>query len=156
MSVRIAAAAAVAASSPVSPPVSALFSSVPMIVSTAFHWSVRGRQFGGAWSASASTGKYGLAAVRLASLRTLVLDGMPLFWAYVIWVSFWSIHLMKSAAACWFFDAFGTPSNQLPIMPTPLPLLPAGIGMNVTLPATFVTAGSRTAVLISPGQTDDW
>ena len=63
---------------------------------------------------------------------------------------------MKSAAACWFLDALGTPSSQLPIMPTPLPLLPLGIGMKVTLPATFVTAGSSTAVLISPGQTEDW
>src|SRR5205809_329255 len=44
------------------------------------------------------------------------------------------------------------PSIQLPIMPTPLPLLPLGIGMNATLSLTFVTAGSRTAVLISPGQ----
>ncbi len=34
-----------------------------MIVSTAFHWSVRGRQFGGAVSASASTGKYGFFSV---------------------------------------------------------------------------------------------
>ena len=63
---------------------------------------------------------------------------------------------MKSAAACWFFDALGTPSSQLPIMPTPLPLVPFGIGMKVTLPATLVTAGSSTAVLISPGQTEDW
>src|SRR3990170_2698498 len=117
------------------------------MVSTAFHWSVRGRQLGGAWRASASTGKYGLAAVRLASLRTLVRDGMPLFWAYVFWVSAWSIHLMKSAAACWFFDALGTPSIQLPIMPMPLPLGPLGIGMKPTLPITCDVLGSRTAVL---------
>ena len=86
----------------------------------------------------------------------LVRDGMPAFCAYVFCVSAWSIHLMKSAAACWFFEALGTPRSQLPIMPTPLPLGPLGIGMKATLPATWVTFGSRTAVAISPGQTDDW
>src|SRR3972149_8259866 len=126
------------------------------MVSTAFHWAVRGRQFGGAWRASASTGKYGLAAVRLASLRTLVRDGMPLFWAYVFCVSACSIHLMKSAAACWFCEAWGMPSIQFPIIPTPLPLGPLGIGMKATLPTTWEVAGSRTAVLISPGHTEDW
>jgi len=49
---------------------------LPRIVSTAFHWSVRGRQFGGAWRASARTGKYGFLSARLVSLRTLVLDGI--------------------------------------------------------------------------------
>ena len=48
-------------------------------------------------------------------------DGMPLFSAYVFWVSACSIHLMKSAAACWFCEALGMASIQLPIMPTPLP-----------------------------------
>src|SRR6266550_5321391 len=155
MSVRIAAAAAVAASSPVSPPVSALFSSVPRIVSTAFHWSVRGRQLGGAWSASARTEKYGLAAWSDESLRMLVRDGMPPFCAYVFCVSACSIHLMKSAAACWFLDALGTPSIQLPIMPTPLPLGPFGIGSKPTLSLTVVPSPS-TAVLTSPGQVEDW
>src|SRR6266566_1294422 len=52
-----------------------------------------------------------------------------------------SIHLMKSAAACPFFEPFGMPSSQLPIIPRPLPLGPCGIGMYATLPLTWLTLG---------------
>src|SRR2546427_6683610 len=67
-----------------------------------------------------------------------------------------SIHLMKAAAADPFFEPLGIPSSQLPIMPSPLPLAPCGIGMYATLPLTCETEGSSTMPVISPGQTVDW
>src|SRR5881394_1317963 len=99
------------------------------MVSTAFHWSVRGRQLGDAAGDWARAGKYGLDCARDGSLRRLVRVGMPPFWTYVFIFSDLISHLMKSAAAQPFFEPFGIPSNQLPIMPRPFPLGPLGIGM---------------------------
>ena len=83
-------------------------------------------------------------------------DGMPPFCAYVIWVSFWSIHLMKSAAACWFFDAFGMPSSQLPIMPTPLPLGPFGDRLEPDLADRPWNPWSDDGRVDLAGQVVDW
>src|SRR2546428_1325538 len=63
---------------------------------------------------------------------------------------------MKSAAACPLDEALGTPSSQLPIMPMPFPLGPAGIGMQLTLPFTCETVEFSTISVISPGHTVDW
>ena len=63
---------------------------------------------------------------------------------------------MKSAAAWPFGEAFGTPRSQLPIMPTPFPLGPAGIGIYATLPTTCETDAFWMTLVISPGQTVDW
>src|SRR5437016_14238857 len=65
-------------------------------------------------------------------------------------------HLMKSAAACPFWEPFGMPSSQLPIMPRPFPPGPCGIGMQAILPATWETPWASTTPVTSAGQVVDW
>src|SRR5437899_5210174 len=126
------------------------------MVSTAFHWSVRGRQLGDAASDCARAGKYGLFWPRVGSLSRLVRVGMPPFWTYVFMFSVLISHLMKSAAADPFFEPFGIPSSQLPIMPRPLPPGPFGIGMYPILPTTWETPCASTTPVTSAGHVVDW
>src|SRR5207245_5717285 len=65
-------------------------------------------------------------------------------------------HLMKSAAADPFFEPFGIPSSQFPIMPMPLPLGPLGIGMYAILPITCETPCASTTPVTSAGHVVDW
>ena len=63
---------------------------------------------------------------------------------------------MKSAAADPLWDPFGIPSNQLPIMPIPLPLGPCGMGMYAILPMTCEEPCASTTPVTSAGQVVDW
>src|SRR2546421_4337229 len=125
------------------------------MVSTAFHWSVRGRQLGDAASDCARAGKYGLAWPSAGSFNRLVRVGMPPFWTYVFMFSDLISHLMKSAAAEPFCEPFGMPSSQLPIMPSPLPLAPFGIGTYAILPMTWETPCASTTPVTSAGHVVD-